>query len=138
MKLAVVTLGSLTAILIGATFYESKTSTPQVQMVVYQSWWFIGLLFLLALNVFCAAMVRYPWKSYQTGFVITHLGIITMLLGSIIGLLFGVEGALTMVEGGAPRNFLTQDYEVITLARHGSSQAVSVPLGIDRRGMRPG
>jgi hypothetical protein len=138
LKLAVVTLSTLTVVLIWATFYESKTSTPQVQMVVYQSWWFIGLLFLLAVNVFCAAMARYPWKGYQTGFVITHAGIIVLLLGSIIGLLFGVEGSITMVEGGPPREFLTQDYEVVNVTRHDTRQSISAPLGVDRRGLKPG
>ena len=138
LKLAVVTLASLTGILIFSTFYESRTSTREVQMLVYQSWWFIGLLFVLGLNVFCAAMSRYPWKGYQAGFVITHLGIITMLVGSIIGLIFGVEGSITMLENGPPRNFITQDFEVVQVQRAGDKQAVAVPIGTDKKPVQAG
>jgi len=36
--------------------------------------------------------VRYPWKRHQTGFVITHAGIITLLIGAMIDACNGVEG----------------------------------------------
>jgi hypothetical protein len=132
LKLAVVLLSSFAGILIFSTFYESKTSTREAQALVYQSWWFIGLLLLLGTNVFAAAMARYPWKGYQTGFVVTHLGIIVLLTGSIIGLLFGVEGSLTMTEGGPPRAFLTQDFEVVQVMRHSDHAVATVPLKTDR------
>lgn len=123
-----VVLSGLSLILIVATLYESKTTTAQVQRLVYQSWWFIALLGLLGLNVFSAALVRYPWKKHQTGFVLTHLGIIMLLIGSIIGLLFGVEGSVTLVEGGPPQQFFRQDYEVLNLTQVGSQEFVSAPL----------
>jgi hypothetical protein len=138
LKLAVVLLASFAGTLIFSTFYESKTSTREVQMLVYQSWWFIGMLILLGVNVFCAAMSRYPWKGYQTGFVITHLGIITLLIGSIIGLLFGVEGNVTMMENGPPRAFLAQDFEVVQIARQDKGLSASVPIGLDHRALKPG
>jgi len=34
-----------------------------------------------------------PWKRHHTGFLLTHLGIIVLLAGALIGRLYGVEGA---------------------------------------------
>ncbi|HOW64158.1 MAG TPA: cytochrome c biogenesis protein ResB [Candidatus Paceibacterota bacterium] len=128
LKLAVVVLSVLSVVLIAATIYESKTTTAEVQRLVYQSWWFITLLGLLGLNVFCAALARYPWKKHQAGFVLTHAGIIVLLVGSIVGLLFGVEGSVTLVEGGPPQRFFRQDYEVLNITEVGGQEFVSAPL----------
>lgn len=138
LKLAVVTLATLAVVLTLATIYESKTSTRQVQALVYQSWWFITLLFALALNVFCSAMTRYPWRKSQTGFAITHLGILVMLVGSIVGLLWGLEGSITIQEGGPSRNILNQDFEVLQIRRLDTGAQVSVPLGLDQHRLPTG
>jgi ResB-like family len=66
---------------------------------VYGTWWFCGFLFLLAVNLFCSAMTRFPWKKYQTGFVLTHLGIICVLAGSLITQQWGVDGQIALNEG---------------------------------------
>src|SRR3954462_4015762 len=78
LKLAVFSLLSLSAVLGTATVLESNYGTRAVYLMVYGTWWFYGLLGLLATNVLCAALSRYPWKRRQTGFVVTHLGILTI------------------------------------------------------------
>ena len=40
------------------------------------------LLAFLGDNILCAALIRYPWKKRQTGFVITHAGLLILLAGS--------------------------------------------------------
>jgi hypothetical protein len=131
LKLAVVTLSVLAVVLISATIYESETSTRQAQSLIYQSWWFLGLLSLLALNVFGSAMARYPWKSGQTGFVITHFGILVLLAGAIVGLVFGIEGHITLVEGGPPVSVLNRDYEAVQVTRPDTGQTATIPLPAD-------
>lgn len=128
LKVGVVILSLLSLVLIAATIYESRTSTRQVQLLVYQSWWFSSLLGLLGLNVLSAAIARYPWRRRQLGFVLTHLGIVILLLGSIIGFLFGVEGSLSLVENGSPLTSYTQDYEVLQITQPDSGRTVSVPV----------
>lgn len=84
LKLAVVLI-LLLAILLGlATFVEANFGTAAVAFLVYQTWFFAALLSLLAVNIFCAASIRFPWKRHQTGFVITHVGLLTLLAGSAI------------------------------------------------------
>jgi hypothetical protein len=99
LKLAVILLLSLAAILGTATYYESKYDAKTAAHLVYGSWWFSLFLFMLGVNVLCAALIRYPWKKHQTGFVIVHLGIIVILIGSFITRIFGMEGMLSLAEG---------------------------------------
>jgi hypothetical protein len=98
LKLAVFSILSLAAVLAYATMMESNYGMRAAHVMVYGTWWFTGVLFLLGTNVFCAALSRFPWKRHQTGFVITHLGILTLLAGSYITQQWGIDGNLAVVE----------------------------------------
>ncbi len=106
LKLAVFVLLSLSAVLGTATVLESTYGTRAVYLMVYGTWWFYGLLGFLSTNVFCAALSRYPWKKRQTGFVITHLGILVILFGSYLTMQFGVDGNLPVTEGDSDGHVL--------------------------------
>src|SRR3954462_15023902 len=99
LKLAVMTLLTLAGVLAVATGLESMYGMRAVHVMVYGTGWFAGILTFLAINVFCAAAVRYPWKKHQTGFVITHTGILTILFGSFLTQQWGVDGNLPVQEG---------------------------------------
>ena len=99
LKLADILLIGFAVLLGIATFYESNTSTDAAQQLIYRSAWFDFLILVLGTNVLCAALSRLPWKKRHIGFVITHLGIIIILVGSLITRKFGVEGQLVLVEG---------------------------------------
>ena len=101
IKLACVLLVALGAILAVATFYESLYDSKTAQHLVYGSPWFALFLGTLFVNIFCSTTIRYPWKSHQVGFVITHLGILFILTGSLQTLLYGIDGQMPIVEGGA-------------------------------------
>ena len=98
LKLAVVMIFSMAFTLGYATFVEAAYGTPVVQFFVYQTWWFNALNFTLGVNIFCAAAIRYPWKRYQTGFVITHIGLLTLLVGAAIGRKYGVDAQIPIFE----------------------------------------
>lgn len=99
LELAVILIFSCAAALGWATFVESAYGTPAVQFGVYQTWWFALLNLLLAINIFCAAAIRYPWKRYQTGFVITHLGLLVLLFGCLMQRNGGIDAQLPIFEG---------------------------------------
>jgi len=99
LKLAVLLLPTLAGVLAWATIIEAQSGAAVARWQVYESRWFIGLLALLGVNIFCAAATRYPWKRHQTGFVVTHCGLLVLLAGSIQSFLGGVEGRVTLVEG---------------------------------------
>src|SRR4029077_5500436 len=53
-----------------------------------------------------SAFSRWPWRKHHLAFLITHLGIITLLIGSLIGRVWGVEGTITLFKGEPPTNRL--------------------------------
>jgi hypothetical protein len=101
LQLAVVLLALLCVVLAWATFVESEYGTPAVRFGVYDTWWFIGLNGLLGLNVLAAALIRWPWKRHQTGFVVIHGGILVLLAGCVVGVVGGVDAKLPVAEGTA-------------------------------------
>src|SRR4051812_45310308 len=113
LKLAVFSLGTLAAVLAYATFFESWHGTSAVQEWIYQTKWFAVLLAFLGVNILCAALIRYPWKRRQTGFVITHAGLLVLLAGSFYSLKTSEEGQVGMTEGDARAEMVRMDSPVI-------------------------
>ena len=113
VKLAVLTLGSLAAVLAYATFFESTYGTPAVQEWIYQSRAFSILLAFLGMNILCAALIRFPWKKRQTGFVVTHAGLLIVLGGSWYGLMHTVEGEVSESEGEVKNELIETDSPLI-------------------------
>lgn len=99
LKLAVILLVALAVILAIATFYESVYDTKTAQYLVYRSPLFAVFLGVLGLNLSASALIRYPWKKAQLGFVVTHVGIIIVLIGSLVTMFKGLDGTMALEEG---------------------------------------
>jgi hypothetical protein len=113
LKLAVISLGTLAAVLAYATFFESWYGTSAVQEWIYQTKGFAILLAFLGMNILCAALIRFPWKKRQTGFVVTHAGLLVLLAGSFWSLKTADEGQVGMYEGETKNQLVRNDYPVI-------------------------
>lgn len=109
LELAVISLSSLAAYLAFATWFEATHGTNAVQEFVYQSAWFTLLLAMLAINILCAVLVRIPLKRRQTGFAITHVGLLVLIAGSYIHFQSGEEGLVGMLEGESRSEMLRTD-----------------------------
>jgi len=99
LKLAVILLLALAFILAAATYFESVYDTKTAQHLVYGSPGFVVFLAVLWINIFAATAIRYPWKRHQFGFVVTHLGLLILLAGSLQTMVTGVEGTMALGEG---------------------------------------
>ena len=99
LRLAVLVMSSLALACLTATIYESKHGTAAAQREFYRTGWFAFILALLGVNIFCAMMKRYPWKSHHAGFVLAHIGILTLLTGSLLSLHFGLDSNMALYEG---------------------------------------
>src|SRR5690606_26425030 len=99
LKLAVILILACALALAWATFVESAYGTPAVQFGMYGSWWFGLLNLMLAINIFAAAAIRYPWKKHQTGFVITHIGLLVLLFGCLMQRRGGIDAQMPIFEG---------------------------------------
>jgi hypothetical protein len=106
LKLAVVLLAVIIVAAIAGTLYESSFDAKVARAYVYGAPWFNLWLVLLGANLACSALSRWPWRKHHLAFLITHLGIITLLIGSLIGRLWGIEGTITLFKGEPPTNRL--------------------------------
>ena len=106
LKLAVVLLAVLIVAAIAGTIYESSFDAKIARAYIYGAPWFNLWLVLLGANLACSALSRWPWRKHHVAFLITHLGIITLLIGSLIGRIWGVEGTITLFKGDPPTNRL--------------------------------
>ena len=102
LQLAITLLSLFAVCLAVATLLESAYSGAIARELVYHTWWFSLLLGFLAVNILCAALKKYPWKRHQTGFLITHLGLITLVFGGLLTTLGGVEGQMMMIDSDNP------------------------------------
>jgi hypothetical protein len=99
LQMAICLLSLFTVCLIGATLIESRYDSAAIAgELVYHTWWFALLLFLLAVNILCAALKKYPWKKYQTGFLVTHSGLLVLVFGGLLTALWGVEGQMRLID----------------------------------------
>ena len=109
LKLAVVLLAVLIVGAMAGTIYESSFDAKVARYYVYGAPWFNIWLILLATNLTVSALSRWPWKKHHVAFLVTHLGIITLLTGSLIGRIWGIEGSITLFKGDPPTNRLLLD-----------------------------
>lgn len=86
--------------------YISKygvTSTDLFLMIgatdLFHSWWFAGLLGLLGLNLFMCTLGRFSLRLRSAGPLLTHLSIMVILAGAIVGSIWGEKGMVQIHEG---------------------------------------
>jgi len=99
LKLAVILILSLIVSLSAGTILESLYGAPTAKIIVYNSFWFSFILLMLGFNVLTVALSRFPWKKKHIGFLMTHLGIILILIGSMVTRCFMTDGQLIISEG---------------------------------------
>lgn len=132
LQLAVVLIALFAVVLAWATLLESDYGdrSRAVYYGIYETWWFSLLGASLGLNVLCAALIRYPWKRSQTGFLVVHSGILLLLLGALLSRRGGVDANLPVFEGRS-QHLATQNSEQFRLAVYGSGgkpQVVRIPF----------
>lgn len=109
VKLAIPLMFTLTIVVAWGTIVESHYNSDYSSLLIYKSMWFGWLLALLWINIFCSTISRIPYKKYHTGFVITHIGLMTLLIGGFITNRFGIDGQLSIQENQSGRVFMVSD-----------------------------
>jgi hypothetical protein len=112
VKLAVILLVALSVVMAIGTFYEAEYGTADAQRIIYKGWFMTVLMILLIVNLACAAIDRMPWKKHHIGFVITHAGIIMLLVGSFITQKKGLDGTLALGMTETADNFMVPETEL--------------------------
>jgi hypothetical protein len=103
LELAVCLILTLAVVLSVGTVYESKYGAAVAGQLIYRSLPMQALLWLFMMNLAAVAFSRMPWRKHHVGFLITHLGIIVLLLGSWVQQKRGVDGVLALAPGESGR-----------------------------------
>jgi hypothetical protein len=102
LQIAVVGLTLFAVVLAVGTIVESWYSGKLAQELVYRSWWFSLLIGVLGVNIFFAAAKKWPWKKHQTGFIITHVGLLMLVAGGILNALGGTDSLMVLIDTRDP------------------------------------
>jgi hypothetical protein len=116
LNLAVTLLIIIAGAIAFATIMESKFDSDVAGYYIYHAAWFNFWLLALGLNLFCAALTRWPWQRKHVGFVVTHAGIILLLIGAVIGRLIGFEAFVTLDKTKPAESRLVTKEDVLTVA----------------------
>jgi ABC-type transport system involved in cytochrome c biogenesis permease subunit len=110
LKLTVVCLAILVALVIWGTVYQAEHGLYQAQQKFFHSWFFllfgvipfpgtVLVLFVLFINLVASIFFRIGLRLSKLGSVITHLGIIVLLVGGFYTAYFSEESSLMLKEG---------------------------------------
>lgn len=122
LELAIVVILLIALVSAIGTFVEAKHGTEIASLLVYRSWTFTSILVLFALNLAFAAFSRWPWRRHHIGFLVTHLGLIILLVGGWITREFGVDGTIALgPEESASVVRVPKNYFNVFISRGGSN-----------------
>ena len=104
---------------------------------IFHSLWFGCLIALFFAAVLNSALLRWPVKLRNLGFVTCHVGLLTFLLGAALSCAFAVHGRVEMFADGSTVNqvFVTRNGEVQLKGYDAAGNAIpaTAPLGFDLR-----
>lgn len=72
---------------------------------IYSAWWFILFLVLLSLNLSVCLLNRISFKARLMGTLISHLSILVILAGALMGMFFGEKGYIKINEAQTINSF---------------------------------
>jgi hypothetical protein len=120
LKLAVIVIVALGVISAVGTIYEARYDAAYAQKVVYHSSAMYFVLALLCVNLFNVMIDRLPWKAHHSGFILAHIGIITLILGSLVTRLYGLDGSMAIDVGQSNRYVMLPNTEFSVYSSFGS------------------
>jgi hypothetical protein len=112
LRLAVIIVISLAVVAAVGTIFEARYDAQVAQKLVYKSIYMYVVMGLLVTNLIAVMVDRWPWKRHHTGFVLAHIGIITLLAGSLITQKLGVDGSMAFTIGDSNRYVTVDEVEL--------------------------
>jgi len=128
LKLALLLLATIAIAIGAATFTEAHFDAAVARAWIYKAPWFIAWLGVLCINLFAVTLTRWPWQQKHTGFIITHYGIITLLIGAVIGSKLGFEGNITLRTDGQPQRRIITDISTLQIESPADSYLYLLPF----------
>ena len=117
LKFAVVIILAIAVISAVGTVYEAIYMEAEIaQKLVYHSVYMYVTLGFLCLTLIAVMIDRWPWRQHHAGFVLAHIGIIILLMGSWATKEYGIDGNMAF-NIGEERKFVTvKDRDLMVFA----------------------
>lgn len=110
----IIALGGLTA---WGTIVEAQyNDAVAAQKIVYHSIWMYITMGALSITLIAVMIDRWPWRARHTGFVLAHIGILTILAGSLVTKYFGLDGSMAFSIGDGSRLVAVSETEIAVWA----------------------
>ena len=112
-----------------ATFIENDFNTETSKALVFNTWWFNGMLLLFIIN-FVGNIKRYRlWRKDKISVLLLHLSFIVIILGAGITRYISFEGIMPIVEGETTSSLLSeQKYLSIIIDDNKHEKTLEKPL----------
>ncbi len=108
--------------------YGYDRSVGALRQDWYGAWWFNILMVLLMVNLTVCTVIRTPWRFFwMWGFLITHSGILTLMIGAAVTFNMKVYGDLQAVKGGSYDYFTIEHQNEISVVTSEGERA-SFPI----------
>lgn len=97
----------------GQVGYHALLKTGLID--IYSAGWFIFLLVLFALNLLVCLINKFSLKGRLLGTTLTHISILIILFGALIGMLFGEKGFIMINKGEEISSFSGRNNQQVNL-----------------------
>ncbi len=89
------------------TFIESWYTIETARVLIYNTWWFEGIMVFFVIN-FCGNIIRYGMhKREKWSSLLIHLSFILILVGAFVTRYISYEGIMPIREGETTSSFLS-------------------------------
>ncbi|MDH5605062.1 MAG: cytochrome c biogenesis protein ResB, partial [Cyclobacteriaceae bacterium] len=102
-----------------ATFVENDFGTPSAKAVIYNSWWFEGLMGLMMINMIVIIFTHKLYRKEKLVSFIFHVAFITIILGAAVTRYVGYEGVIHIREGESSNVFVSDNVYVTVMIEKG-------------------
>ncbi len=107
LRFAVIIILAIAVISAVGTIFEAIYMEAEIaQKLVYHSVYMYVALFFLTVTLIAVMIDRWPWRQHHAGFVLAHIGIIILLMGSWMTKQYGIDGTMAF-NIGEERKFVT-------------------------------
>lgn len=114
LKFAVVVILAIGTLVAWGTIVEARYMDAKIaQETVYHSWISYTIFVAFAINLIAVIVDRYPWKKHHIGFVAAHVGILSLLLGSLVTRYWGVDGSLSIPIGESGNQVMVSETDIL-------------------------
>lgn len=102
-------LALLTAAIFWGSWVETAYGHKAAMATIYTSGWIGFLFFAFLMSLVAATLRKYPWRVDQTGWIVVHIALVLIIVGSLMSFWGKREGELMLAEGESAAWFQMED-----------------------------